>query len=201
MSDNATWVRPLGSATADGWDVAIDDPVPGWEHTSLYAVSLADREGRELPASEWEHVVVPHSASVRVLSNLGAPAVGFSTAEAPEGEAPTVGEGAGDEVKLAGRAAVFAGATDVAYVTRDTGLTVTATGGPARVAVCGAKASTRHTPAVRHVSVEEVPVELRGAGQMSREVRNFGIPGVLDADRIIACEVITPGGNWSSYPP
>jgi 5-deoxy-glucuronate isomerase len=69
------------------------------------------------------------------------------------------------------------------------------------VAVCGAKASTRHTPAVRHVTADEVPVELRGAGQMSREVRNFGVPGVLDADRIIACEVITPGGNWSSYPP
>ena len=47
----------------------------------------------------------------------------------------------------------------------------------------------------------DVPVELRGAGLASREVRNFGIPGVLDADSIIACEVVTPGGNWSSYPP
>ena len=27
------------------------------------------------------------------------------------------------------------------------------------------------------------------------------MPQTLDADRIIACEVITPGGNWSSYPP
>jgi len=35
----------------------------------------------------------------------------------------------------------------------------------------------------------------------SREVRNFGIPPVLDADSIIACEVVTPAGNWSSYPP
>jgi len=24
---------------------------------------------------------------------------------------------------------------------------------------------------------------------------------VLDADRLIACEVLTPSGNWSSYPP
>ena len=46
-----------------------------------------------------------------------------------------------------------------------------------------------------------LPVELRGAGMASREVRNFGTPGVLDADSIIACEVITPAGNWSSYPP
>ncbi len=32
-------------------------------------------------------------------------------------------------------------------------------------------------------------------------MHNFGVPDVLDADRIIACEVLTPGGNWSSYPP
>ena len=43
-------------------------------------------------------------------------------------------------------------------------------------------------------------MELRGAGQSSRQVRNFGTPDALDAGAIIACEVITPGGNWSSYP-
>jgi 5-deoxy-glucuronate isomerase len=32
-------------------------------------------------------------------------------------------------------------------------------------------------------------------------VNNFATPGVLDADRLIACEVLTPSGNWSSYPP
>jgi 5-deoxy-glucuronate isomerase len=32
-------------------------------------------------------------------------------------------------------------------------------------------------------------------------VHNFGVPGALDAQRLIACEVLTPGGNWSSYPP
>jgi 5-deoxy-glucuronate isomerase len=53
----------------------------------------------------------------------------------------------------------------------------------------------------RHLDASDVPVELRGAGIASREVRNFGIPGVLDADALIACEVVTPAGNWSSYPP
>jgi 5-deoxy-glucuronate isomerase len=67
--------------------------------------------------------------------------------------------------------------------------------------VCGARAGARHTPPFRHVEAGEVPVELRGAGTASREVRNFGIPGVLEADSIIACEVVTPAGNWSSYPP
>ena len=27
------------------------------------------------------------------------------------------------------------------------------------------------------------------------------MPGTFPADRLIACEVITPAGNWSSYPP
>ena len=97
---------------------------------------------------------------------------------------------------------VFAGPTDVAYVASGRGLSVTATGGPARVAVCGTRRATAaDTPPFRHLAAAEVPVELRGAGTASREVRNFGIPGVLDADSIIACEVVTPAGNWSSYPP
>jgi 5-deoxy-glucuronate isomerase len=32
-------------------------------------------------------------------------------------------------------------------------------------------------------------------------VNNFCTPETFDADRLIACEVLTPGGNWSSYPP
>ena len=32
-------------------------------------------------------------------------------------------------------------------------------------------------------------------------MHNFGTPAALEADRFIVCEVITPAGNWSSYPP
>ncbi|MGO4601934.1 5-deoxy-glucuronate isomerase [Terrabacter sp. 2YAF2] len=181
MSDNERWVRPLGSAGTAEWSVAIDDTVDGWAHTRLYAVDLAPGQSRTVVAGEWEHVVVPLAGSVSV------------TAVDADGEK--------HEAHLAGRESVFAGPTDVAYASRDCELTVTAVGGPARVAICGARAAERHTPPFRHVGAADVPVELRGAGVASREVRNFGIPGVLDADSIIACEVITPGGNWSSYPP
>ena len=44
-------------------------------------------------------------------------------------------------------------------------------------------------------------VELRGAGNCSRQVHNFGTPAALEADRFIVCDVLTPAGNWSSYPP
>ena len=52
----------------------------------------------------------------------------------------------------------------------------------------------------RRVAAADVSVELRGAGNCSRQVHNFGTAGVFEADSLIACEVITPGGNWSSYP-
>ena len=176
MSDNARWVHPFGTVADRGWEVAVDEAVDGWQHTGLYAGRLAEGERRELTASAWEHVVVPLSGSVAV-------------------------ESGGDRAVLAGRPSVFAGATDVAYVASGRGLSVTAVGGPARVALCAALAAASHPTGFRHLSAAEVPVELRGAGTASREVRNFGIPGVLDADSLIACEVVTPGGNWSSYPP
>lgn len=180
MSDNARWVRPLGTSSVSDWEVAIEIDDDGWSHTSLYAAGLAEGQSRTLAPDELEHVVVPLSGSVRVVATC------------PDGAR---------EALLEGRPSVFAGPTDVAYVSRDANLTITAVGGPARVAVCGAKAAERHTPPFRHVTKDEVQVELRGAGQSSREVRNFGTPAVLAADSIIACEVITPAGNWSSYPP
>jgi len=97
---------------------------------------------------------------------------------------------------LRGRKDVFAGVTDFAYVPRDA--TVTVTGG-GRFAIPTARASRRLAP--RYGAAEKVPVELRGAGSCSRQVNNFCVPGVFEADRLIACEVLTPGGNWSSYPP
>ncbi len=105
-------------------------------------------------------------------------------------------------VLLAGRSSVFDGPTDVAFVPRDSDLVLEATE-PCRVALAVAVvpdgvSAGAGLPAPR---AADVPVELRGAGQASREVRNFGVPDVLDAEAIIACEVITPGGNWSSYPP
>ena len=107
---------------------------------------------------------------------------------------------------LAGRAGVFAGATDVAYAPPGTTLRLRAPADLAaadavRVAVCLARATGGTGIPARHLPAAEVPVELRGAGIASRQVRNFGVPGVLDAHRIIACEVVTPAGNWSSWPP
>jgi len=106
----------------------------------------------------------------------------------------TVGE---EDFELAGRPDVFSGPTDVAYVGRDSDVALTSADG-GRFALCAAR--TSQTRPARRLPAADVPIELRGAGQCSRQVRNFGTPDALPAGAIIACEVITPGGNWSSYP-
>jgi 5-deoxy-glucuronate isomerase len=101
-------------------------------------------------------------------------------------------------IELAGRAAPFAGPTDFAYVPRDAALSLESARG-ARVAIATARTDVRLE--LRYGPAAAVPVELRGAGACSREVRNFAAPGAFEAERLIAVEVITPSGNWSSYPP
>jgi 5-deoxy-glucuronate isomerase len=183
MSDNGRWVHPFGTAGDGEFQVLITDALDGWEHTSLRVAALAPSGQVRLTTGESEVIVLPLRGSLDVSAVDHA--------------------GKHHEIRLAGRESVFAGPTDVAYVPRGADLTVrSAGGGPAKVALCGAKASKRDVPLpFRHLGAADVPVELRGAGMASREVRNFGIPQVLDADSIIACEVITPAGNWSSYPP
>jgi 5-deoxy-glucuronate isomerase len=49
---------------------------------------------------------------------------------------------------------------------------------------------------------EDVPVEVRGSGRATRQVTNIATPdSFTGAHKINVCEVITPGGNWSSWPP
>ena len=42
---------------------------------------------------------------------------------------------------------------------------------------------------------------LRGAGPSSRQVNNSALGNDVETSHLLACEVLTPGGNWSSYPP
>lgn len=101
--------------------------------------------------------------------------------------------------ELVGRESVFEGPTDFVYVPRDAYMTVRAGLEPAKVAIVSARCE-RLLP-VRYCPAYDVPVELRGAGNCSRQVHNFCAAAAFEADKLIAVEVLTPGGNWSSYPP
>jgi 5-deoxy-glucuronate isomerase len=103
-----------------------------------------------------------------------------------------------EEFQLLGRKNVFADVSDFAYAPRDTRVQI-ASGAGGRFALAGAKCE-RRLPA-RYGPAPEVPVEPRGSGTCARRVRNFASADAFDCDKLIAVEVITPGGNWSSYPP
>ena len=46
----------------------------------------------------------------------------------------------------------------------------------------------------------EIEVETRGYGALERRVSPI-LMADREADSLLVCEVITPGGHWSSYPP
>ena len=98
--------------------------------------------------------------------------------------------------ELTGRPSVFDGPTDFAYIPVSEQVVLEGTG---RIALPSARATRRLEP--RYVPAAEVSVELRGAGQASRQVNNFASPDTFECDKLVAVEVLTPGGNWSSYPP
>ncbi|NHN54928.1 5-deoxy-glucuronate isomerase [Calidifontibacter sp. DB0510] len=173
MSDK--WIRRYAESGDTAFEVAIRPDGEHWQHTGLLVTTLAEDESRTIETGDFEYAVLPLAGG----GDLGVQSGAQST-------------------QLAGRRNVFAGPADCAYAPRRSTLTVTAQG-PATVAWCFALATADLPFSV--VRAARVPVELRGAGQCSREVHNFGTPDTLEASSLIACEVITPAGNWSSYPP
>lgn len=67
-----------------------------------------------------------------------------------------------------------------------------------QLADCRAPARERH-PA-RVIRPEDCGFEVRGGGNATRQIVDI-LPPQFPADRLMVCEVFTPGGNWSSYPP
>ncbi|MFB9926672.1 5-deoxy-glucuronate isomerase [Amycolatopsis halotolerans] len=153
--------------------------------------------------NQFSLVITPESAGwgysgLRVLELDGTET--FSTGDAETLVLPLSGSctvSVDDETfELTGRTGVFDAVTDFAYLPRDAEATVT---GQGRFALPSAKTSKR-LPA-RYGPAKGVPTELRGAGNCSRQVNNYCLPHTFDADQLLVCEVLTPGGNWSSYPP
>lgn len=172
------WVYPLGSAADGAWDVSLGTSdstlsVDGWAHTGLKVATLAPGTAVELPAAAEERIVIPLNGAFTATVD-------------------------GTDYELAGRANVFTGPSDVLYSGINKAVTVSSVDG-GRVAIATAPAGVGYP--TRLITAAEIPVELRGAGNCSRQVHNFGTPAALEADRFIVCEVLTPAGNWSSFPP
>ncbi len=108
-------------------------------------------------------------------------------------------EAGGRDLGLLGdRMSPFEGGPWSVYVPGDTTWQVTAET-PVELAVCSAPSLGGGLP-VRVISPEEIGRETRGKGTNTRLVANI-LPETEPADSLLVVEVVTPSGNWSSYPP
>jgi 5-deoxy-glucuronate isomerase len=163
----------VSTPTTAAYELEVTQASAGWQWCSLRVFSLDPDGSHRLHTGDEEMVVLPLSGSATVLCD-------------------------GEEFELGGRRDVFSRVTDCAYVPRDADVVITSQSG-GRFALPAARCSRRLSP--RYRAAEDVPVEVRGAGACSRQINNFCSADSFEADRLIAVEVLTPGGNWSSYPP
>lgn len=109
----------------------------------------------------------------------------------------SVHSSAGDFPSFGGRTSVFDGLPYTLYLPIATDFTLTADT-DCDLAICYSKAEVAY-PA-RLVTPADVRVEIRGGGNATRQINHMLEP-TFEAHRLLICEVYTPSGNWSSYPP
>jgi 5-deoxy-glucuronate isomerase len=153
--------------------VAVTPERAGWRYTGLRVVELGPGATRSLETGEDEMLVLPLAGSCRI-------------------------DVADSRFALAGRASVFDAVSDFAYLPIRSRARLSSAGG-ATIALPSARAEEPHPPA--YVPADAVPIEVRGAGRATRQLTNFFAPDVGRAQRLVAVEVLTPGGNVSSWPP
>ncbi len=162
---------PNRSTADEPYGLVVTPETAGWTYSGLRVLELDGGEA-VIETGEEEMLVLPLSGGCTVGCD-------------------------GEEYAVTGRDDVFSRVTDFVYVPREATVRVRGRG---RFALPSARCETRLTP--RYGPAGDVPVEVRGAGIASRQVNNFCTPeGFPYAEKLIACEVLTPGGCWSSYPP
>jgi 5-deoxy-glucuronate isomerase len=171
MTSRLHW--PSGRA-ADGADpVAITPQLAGWRYTGLRVTRLAPGEERRLDTGTRELLVLPlrGSCSIEVESR---------------------------RYTVEGRTGVLEGISDFVYLPVGCQALVSSTAG-AELALPSAEATRRLAPA--YVPARDIQVETRGSGSATRQINNLFVTGGPPAHRLVVVEVLTPAGNWSSYPP
>ena len=103
-----------------------------------------------------------------------------------------------DDRELPGRASVWDGRPSAAYIPAGRSADVAPIGEVVEVAI--AEAPAENTGEMLFIGPEDVRVEVRGAGNATRQINHIITPDV-PADRLELVEVYTPSGNWSSWPP
>ena len=167
---------PLLIPPRDGQEeyIRVTPQEAGWELLHFAARRMA-------PGQVWEGETGEHEYAFVLLG-------GRVTVRLGDG---TLWEGIGE------RENVFQGLPHAFYLSRHTRFRVEALT-PVDIAYGWVATNEDHPP--RWIRPHEVTVEIRGAGNATRQINNIIPPG-FDCHRLVVVEVYTPPGNWSSYPP
>lgn len=163
----------LAPGEAGVWN-RVTPEAAGWEHLGAEARRLKAGESFSAQTRDNEVVLVMLGGRVKVASTRGA------------------------WESLGGRTNVFDGLPHALWLPRRTDFEVTALTETAELA--WAWAATDRDGAARLVTPDESQIEIRGGDHATRQINSIVPPG-FGNHRLVACEVYTPGGNWSSYPP
>jgi 5-deoxy-glucuronate isomerase len=96
------------------------------------------------------------------------------------------------------RMSVFEGAPDAVYAPPGGSIQVTASSEMCELALCWAQADRGAEPSL--LPAADVRPFKRGSGRVQRTIHNILMED-RPAESLLVTEVLTPGGNWSSYPP
>ncbi|MSS84615.1 5-deoxy-glucuronate isomerase [Actinomycetaceae bacterium WB03_NA08] len=173
MSQHDKYLIKAGETAHGPYQTDITTQRAGWEYSSIRVLALAPGQEVSVPGTDAEFLVLPLEGSCEVV--LGA-----------------------ESYALEGRESVWTDITDYLYIPRNTDIVVRSKEG-GRFALPGAIASA-DLP-VTYCDRSKVITSLRGAGPSSRQVNNYALGNDVKTSHLLACEVLTPGGNWSSYPP
>ena len=168
-----TLFRPACSLANGSDPIWLKPEDADWNWCGMMVVELGPGESRRIELGDNEAAVVPLRGSCRVeTDNL--------------------------RFELAGRSDVFSAVTDLCFVPRGSEITIISPGG-GRFCVATSRATRVTEP--RYYPASGVRVDLRGSGQATRQINNLLTADVPGPDRLLVVEVLTPAGNWSSYPP
>jgi 5-deoxy-glucuronate isomerase len=163
--------------------VALDPESAGWRYLSFVVHDFRGARWAIAPAPDEETCVVVQA-----------------------GRSVVIADEQGGTWSLPGRESVFDALPSAIWLPDGRGLTIEVGrppgAGPSALVVARAPRSRRDGVSDEPIVIlpEDVKVEIRGAGNATRQINHI-VPPTFPADRLEVVEVLTPSGNWSSWPP
>jgi 5-deoxy-glucuronate isomerase len=167
-------VRRGSSSGADGMVVSVTREFAGWSYVGFEVFRLLEGARIDRPTDACEVCVVLLSGRADIHFDDHA------------------------WRDIGSRPSVFGGLPEAVYAPPGGSIAVVATSEVCEVALCWAPA-TRGVEA-KHLAAADVTVLKRGTGRTERTIHNILMED-RPAESLLVTEVLTPGGNWSSYPP